>query len=139
LLVSKDLSNQRWRSIFSKWFSRIKATRFDKYQLYFAMAFNAVSISIVIKAVYIWTITAILLVPINDLICSNCLMPLKKISTSQRLLYSSAMVLHDHFNWLVIGSMICFFSPTSLEKDILSNFDIICENNVKFVMRDFFC
>src|SRR5699024_11908927 len=51
----------------------IKATRFDRYQGYLAIALSAFRMSIVISAVHICIITAFSEVPINDLICRSCL------------------------------------------------------------------
>ena len=70
---------------------------------------------IVIKAVQICIITAFSLVPMNDFICSNCLMSRKKISTCHLLLYNSPMVLGDQLNWFVISSMTCLFSSSQTD------------------------
>lgn len=77
--------------------------------------FNAFKMRIVIKAVQICIITAFSLVPMNDFICSNCLMSRKKISTCHLLLYNSPMVLGDQLNWFVISSMTCLFSSSQTD------------------------
>jgi hypothetical protein len=101
---SNGLSIHFCKSTFTNKFNLIKATRFERYHLYFANAFR---INIVIRAVHICIITAFSLVPTNDFMCNNCLMSLKNISICQRLLYSSDIVLQDHVIWFVISSMVC--------------------------------
>lgn len=64
----------------------MKATRFDKCHLNFAIAFKAFNINIVINAVHTWMRTAFLLVPMNDFMWRSCLISRKKISTSHLLL-----------------------------------------------------
>src|SRR5690606_5564725 len=93
------------RLILTNKFNRINAIRLDRCQSYFAKAFNAFNTSMVIKAVHICIHTALGVVPMKDLMWSSCLISLKKISTCQRLLYSSLIVLADHLRLLVMSSM----------------------------------
>src|SRR5699024_7688076 len=79
--LANGLSSHLCKSTLTKRLSLIKATRFDKYQGYFACAFNAFRIRMVIKAVHICIITAFWLVPMKDFMCNCCLISLKKIST----------------------------------------------------------
>ena len=109
---SNGLSSHFCKSILTKRFKRMKATKLDKYQSNFDCAFNAFRMRMVIKAVQTWIITAFSDVPINDFIWSNCFMSLKKISTCHLLLYNSAMVLEDQQNWFVISSITCWFSSS---------------------------
>ena len=106
------LSSHSWRSIFTKRFNRINATKLERYHPNWDCAFNAFKMRIVIKAVQICIITAFSLVPMNDFICSNCLMSRKKISTCHLLLYNSPMVLGDQLNWFVMSSMTWLFSSS---------------------------
>lgn len=76
---SKGLSSHFWRSIFTNRFSLIKATRLDNLHPYFDNSFRYFRTRIVIRAVHICIITAFSLVPINDLICSNCFISLKNL------------------------------------------------------------
>ena len=63
-----------------------------KDQPYLAHAFRYFKINIVIIAVQTYIKTAFGDVPKKDFIFSSCLMSLKKISISQRALYSSPIV-----------------------------------------------
>ena len=102
---SKGLSSHFCKSILTNKLSLMNATKFDKCQWNFDCAFNAFRIRMVIKAVQIWIITAFSDVPINDLICNNCLISLKNISTCHLLLYNSPIVLGDQLKWFVIISI----------------------------------
>lgn len=55
---SNGLFNHFFRSTLTNRFNRIKATKFDKYQLCFAIALSAFKTKIVISAVQICIITA---------------------------------------------------------------------------------
>lgn len=111
---SYGLSSHNCNSILTNKFSLIKATKLYKCLPNFAIAFNALSISMVMSAVQICISTAFSLVPINVFICSSCFISLKNISICQRLLYSSAMVLASHLKLLVISSIVCLFSSSHM-------------------------
>lgn len=68
ICFSKGLSSHFCKSILTKRFSRMKATKLDKCQSNFDCTFNAFRMRMVIKAVQIWIITAFSDVPINDFI-----------------------------------------------------------------------
>jgi len=77
-------------SIFTKILIFIKATKFNKCQLYFAIAFKYFRISMIVNAVQIYIITAFGPVPINEMMCRNCLKSLKNFSTCY-LLYRQTL------------------------------------------------
>ena len=112
ICYSMGFSSYFYKSILTNRLSLMNGTKLDKYQSNLDWVFNAFRIRMVIKAVQIWVITAFSEVPINDFICSNCLMSLKNISTCHLLLYNSPIVLGDQWNWFVINSITClFFRP----------------------------
>jgi hypothetical protein len=57
--LTKGLSSHLCRTTLTNKFNLIKATKFDKYQAYFACFFSAFNISLVINVVHTYIITAL--------------------------------------------------------------------------------
>ena len=84
----------------------------------------------VISAVQIYIKTAFWNVQMNEFIC-NSLISWKKISTSQRHLYTSAILLSAHWKWFVTSSFSYLLTSSQMAK-LLSRFGCFCREGSFF-------